>query len=181
MTTPTPPPALPPSTIVIGVGTEMRGDDGFGAAVIEALRTRPGIADRMVLARCDGEPTRMVDLWDGYDCAVLVDAARGGTERYGYLYRRELTPDGTAAALLGGLREPVGGGHAAGPGSAVRLGEVLGRLPTRLILYAVHGRDFELGASLSAPVAAVVEQLAHQISLEVGHRRSSRPGGTKVP
>jgi hydrogenase maturation protease len=183
-----------PPIIVIGVGTELRGDDGFGAAVIEALRVQPGLGGRVQLARCDGEPARMIDLWDDYRCALVVDAVRGGAERCGFVYRRDLISD--AVPRPGGPRpqgprigigagsEPEGNSHAAGLGSAVRLGQVLGRLPGRLILYAVHGREFRLGAPLSGPVALAVPQLANRISREVlgalpfGHRAEG-PGSTR--
>lgn len=161
-----------PRTIVIGVGSDLRGDAGFGAAVIEALRKQPGVADRVELAQCDGEPARMIELWDGYGCALVVDVVRGGAEAYGFLCRHDLPPD----ALLGSSGPwpgtPSGGGsgasaHAAGLRAAVRLGHTLGRLPDRLVLYAVHGRDFRLGAPLSHPVEAAVPQLARRISRDV--------------
>ncbi len=200
-----------PQIIVIGVGTELRGDDGFGAAVIEALRVQPGLGGRVQLARCDGEPARMIDLWEGYRCALVVDAVRGGAERYGFVYRRDLTSDAVPPRPGGARRpepriggggssvdphsgtsvrawtEPEGNSHAAGLGAAVRLGQVLDRLPGRLILYAVHGREFRLGAPLSRPVSMAVPQLVNRITREVlgslplGHRAegpgSSRPGG----
>ncbi|MBS2966273.1 hydrogenase maturation protease [Actinocrinis puniceicyclus] len=173
--------------IVIGVGSELRGDAGFGAAVIEALCRQPGLADRVRLARCDGEPARMIELWDGYGCALVVDAVRGGREAYGFLCRHDLPRD----ALLGSTGPwpgtPSGGGtggsaHAAGLRAAVRLGHMLGRLPDRLILYAVHGRDFRPGAPLSRPVEAAVPQLAGRISRDVlgvlseCARQGERPG-----
>jgi hydrogenase maturation protease len=151
-----------PQTIVIGVGTELRGDDGFGAAVIEALRAYSGVVGRVRLAVCDGEPARMIDLWEGYRSALVIDAVRGGSERYGFLYRREVVAGGPD---LGD--EPGGNTHGAGLGAAVRLGRVMDRLPGRLILYAVHGRDFRLGAPLSAPVAKAVPELAARIGGEV--------------
>lgn len=158
--------------IVIGVGSELRGDAGFGIAVIEALRAQPGLAARVRLARCDGEPPGMIELWDGYDCALVVDAARGGEQAYGFLCRHDLP----RAALLGSSGPwpgtPPGGGsgaspHVAGLRAAVRLGHTLGRLPDRLILYAVHGRDFRPGAPLSRPVQAAVPQLAARISRDL--------------
>jgi hydrogenase maturation protease len=157
----------PQRTIVIGIGTELRGDDGFGAAVIEALRGRPGLGGQVQLARCDGEPSRMIDLWEGYERAVVVDSVRGGDERFGFLYRRELATGGQIGASGRDLREPRGNAHAAGFGAAVRLAEVLGRLPGRLVLYAVHGRDFHLGAPLSPPVEAAVPELASRIAREI--------------
>lgn len=174
------------NTIVIGVGTDLRGDDGFGAAVLAALRNEPGVVGRAQLAVCDGEPARMIDLWEGYQYALVVDAVRGGNERYGFVYRRDLTAAvgsrerGAARGATG--TEPNGNSHAAGLGAAVRLGQVLDRLPGRLILYAVHGRDFRLGAPLSGPVAQAVPQLVTRITREIlgvlstGMRRDQGPG-----
>lgn len=143
--------------IVIGVGTDLRGDDGFGATVLHALRARSAVAAHARLAVCDGEPARLADLWTGYRYAVLVDAIRASAERSGFLSRREFSPLPGAAALA----------EAAGLGAAVRRGRVLGRLPDRVILYAVHGRDFRLGAPLSRPVEAAVPQLVDRISGEI--------------
>src|SRR5947209_4597167 len=151
-------------TIVIGVGTDLRGDDGFGTAVLDGLRAQPSVSAYAQLAVCDGEPARMIDLWQGYRHALIVDAVRGGAERYGFVYRRDLT------AMIGAGEsgtEPRGNSHAAGLGAAVRLGQVLDRLPSRLILYAVHGRDFRLGVPLSDPVAMAVPELVNRIAREI--------------
>jgi hydrogenase maturation protease len=153
-----------PQTIVIGVGTDLRGDDGFGAAVLDGLRAQPSVSAYAQLAVCDGEPARLIDLWHGYRNALIVDAVRGGTERYGFVYRRDLT------AMIGASEsrsEPRGNSHAAGLGAAVRLGQVLDRLPGRLILYAVHGRDFRLGVPLSEPVAMAVPELVNRLAREI--------------
>ncbi len=170
-----------PATIVIGVGTELRGDDGFGSAVIEALRDQPRLGGRVELAHCDGEPSRMIDLWEGYERAFVIDAVRGGTERYGFLYHRDLVASARDRSALLDLREPRGNGHAAGIGAAVRLADALGRLPGRLVLYAVHGRDFALGSPLSRPVADVVPQLAARISREIYAGVFTAPGRAEGP
>lgn len=164
--------ARSPQTIVIGMGIDIRGDDGFGAAVLEALRRQPDLAARAQLARCDGEPAQMIDLWQDYRCALVIDAVRGGPERYGFVYRRQLTPGPTTRPSGPGSRSgagnaPGGNIHAASLGAAIRLGQVLDRLPEQLVLYAVHGRDFRLGAPLSGPVAAAVPHLASRISREL--------------
>jgi hydrogenase maturation protease len=180
----TPPsPGRTPQTIVIGVGTDLRGDDGFGAAVLDGLRAQPSVSAYAQLAVCDGEPARLIDLWQGYRHALIVDAVRGGAERYGFVYRRDLT------AMIGAGEsgsEPRGNSHAAGLGAAVRLGQVLDRLPGRLILYAVHGRDFRLGVPLSDPVAMAVPELVTRIAreilgvLSIAERRD-RGSATRLP
>jgi hydrogenase maturation protease len=177
-----------PGTIVIGIGSWMRGDDGFGGAVVEALLAHPEAdalrAGGAQMVWCDGEPGRLIGLWEDFEHAIMVDAARGGTEPVGFVHRRELPErDGGSAhspaaapPLAAMASEPRGNGHAAGLGAAVRLAEALGRLPRRLTLYAVHGRDFTLGAQLSPPVAAAVPKLAERIAREIAAElRAARP------
>lgn len=173
-----------PDVVVIGVGTGMRRDDGFGAAVVAALLEPPGLGGRARLAFCDGEPSRMIDLWDGYRHAIVVDALRGGNQRHGFVYWDELDGSGQRAPsrALRNAGEPPGASHALGLGVAVRLAEVLGRLPGRLTLYAVHGQDFSLGAGLSQPVAAAVPRLAERIRRDVlADPQTARPARAEGP
>lgn len=67
--------------VVIGVGNSLRGDDGVGPAAVEALRGR--VPDGTVLAVSDGEPARMLDLWNGADTVVVLEALRAGSARPG--------------------------------------------------------------------------------------------------
>jgi hydrogenase maturation protease len=173
-------------TIVIGVGTDLRGDSGFGGAVVEALRRQPGLAAWTRLARCEGEPARIVELWEGYRCALMVDAVRGGAERHGFLSRHDLLTAATASEQQypDSARESASHPHPAVLRAAVRLGRTLDRLPDRIIVYAVHGRDFRPGAALSRPVELMVPELAGRISREIlgvlslGGGRPARPRPT---
>jgi hydrogenase maturation protease len=152
-----------PDTLVIGSGAAARGDDGFGAAVLAALRDLPDLGGRARLVLCDGDPYRMVELWRGFEHVIVVGTARGGAERHGYIYRgetiwgREGDPGAVAAAA----------GHGCGIRLALRLADSLGALPRRLTSYAVHGRVFAAGDRVSGPVAAVVPALAARIHREV--------------
>ena len=167
-----------PAVVVIGVGAVPRGDDGFGAAVLAALYDLPGLGGRVRLAACDGDPARLIELWDGFEHAIVVSTARGGAERYGYVYRGELLR-GAETSESDGLAP---GGRRCGLATALQLAESLGRLPRRLTYYTVRGRDFDLGERMSPPVAAVVAALAARIRREVlAHEDDARPtypGGT---
>jgi hydrogenase maturation protease len=152
-----------PTVVVIGVGAVSRGDDGFGAAVLAALYGLPDLGGRVRLSACGGDPARLIELWDGFEHAIVVGTARGGAERYGYVSRSE---------LLRGAENPERGRFAPGGGrcgvtAALRLAESLDRLPRRVTYYAVRGRDFRLGERISPPVAAVVPALAARIRREV--------------
>ena len=159
--------------VVIGVGNEFRRDDGAGPAVIARLRAlQPGDAGlaRVTLAVSDGEPGRLIDLWQGAALAVVIDAVRDTARPAGRV--RRLGPDALASAAGGAASS-----HRIGLGDTVELARVLGRLPARLTVLAVVGRDFGLGAGLTAEVAAAVAELAGQVREIVRPPdRGERPG-----
>lgn len=157
--------------VVIGIGNEFRRDDGVGWAVVarlgartEALRLSPNTE----LAMCDGEPARLVSLWEKAALAVVVDAGHRAPSCPGRIHRLEL--DGDLDLPL--QRADATSSHGFGLGDAVELARVLERLPRRLVVYAVEGTDFGPGTGLSAPTAAAVEPLTERIARDVAHPRS---------
>ncbi len=145
--------------VVIGVGNEFRRDDGVGPAVLSRLRDRlPADADLsgVTLALCDGEPSRMIELWSGADMAVVVDAVHATGVPAGHRY--ELCIDALAGAVA-----PPASSHAINIGDTVALAQALGRLPARLVILAVACHDFDFGVGLSADVAAAVGPLVERL------------------
>jgi hydrogenase maturation protease len=139
-----------PQVVVIGVGNEYRRDDAAGPQVLGLLGDLPGVR----LAVCDGEPARLIGLWEGARLAVVVDAVRG--DRPGRIH--ELDVD-TVGRHRGGASS-----HALGLEAAVELADALERLPGRLAIVAVEGTDFGLGTGLSPPVAAALPELAARVA-----------------
>ena len=149
------------SALVIGLGNVDRGDDGVGPTVVERVRER-GEFDVVVT----GDPLSLIDLWDGHQLVVVVDAV---TSR---------APSGTIHVVETGVElpplpaetwsdQPRGGSHALGVATAVELGRALGRLPTRLVVIGVEANNFDHGAPLSAQVAAAIEPAAQRVIEEV--------------
>jgi hydrogenase maturation protease len=147
-------------SVVIGAGNPMRSDDGAGPAVVEALR-----AEGIEAIALDGEPTRLLDAWDGVDLAVVVDAAVGIEP--GRVCSIELVRDGTVVARPG-RPGGAGGTHGAGVAEAVALGEVLDRLPGRLVVCTVGAADVGHGADLSPAVAAALPELVAAVRAAAG-------------
>ncbi|MEU4684289.1 hydrogenase maturation protease [Streptomyces xinghaiensis] len=153
-------------TVVIGVGNDFRRDDGVAWRVVGRLRERAEgkgnpLPPRTELRECDGDPGRLIGLWEGAELAVVVDAAHAHPPSPGRVHRleldrRRLWRDGTASS------------HGLGLGEAVELSRALGTLPARLVVYAVEGADSALGTGLSAPVAAAVEPLTARIEADIG-------------
>ncbi len=142
--------------IVIGVGNPYRRDDGLGPYVVDRLREF-GLPDS-VLAVSRGETTELMDLWDGADLAVVIDAVRSEPCHPGRIHRLTVfDPPGVRSRAAHGLDL----------GEAVELARVLGRLPTRLVLFAVEAEDTGYGFGLSTPVAEAAERMAEEIFAEI--------------
>ena len=140
---------------IIGVGNDLRHDDGFGPEVVAYLRGDPTLSDWCRLAVTDGEPTRLIDLWQGVEVAVVVDAVRApgapGGRRYEIVVD-DLTrlPDGAVSS------------HAVSLGETFELARVLDLLPQRLVVLGVTGVHFGSGLGLSPAVAAEVVPVARR-------------------
>ncbi|GAA4507590.1 hypothetical protein GCM10023191_066200 [Actinoallomurus oryzae] len=105
------------------------------------------------LAVSVGEPSRLLDLWDGADLAVVVDAVPS-TDEPGHVHK----PDAV------GMVEPGTSSHDLGLGIATRLGETLGRMPVVMRIYLIGGVDFGFGTGLSPPVVRAVTDVADRIT-----------------
>ncbi|MFE7607058.1 hydrogenase maturation protease [Streptomyces celluloflavus] len=152
---------------VIGVGNEFRRDDGVGFAVIARLREhavgRPLPAGTR-LSSCDGDPGRLIGLWEDAELAVVVDAAHAHPAHPGRIHRLELDQHGS-------WQSGTASTHGLGLGEAVELSRSLGRMPGHLVVYAVEGADSALGTGLTTAVAAAVEPLAERVEADIMRHR----------
>ena len=144
--------------LVIGIGNPLRGDDGIGPAVITRLARRVGCAHQLRLS--GGDAAELLDAWHGFDQVIVVDAAVSGAAP-GTVHRIDAA-DAVLPATVG-----VTSSHGFGLAAAVELGRALGRLPARLVIYAVEARQMEDGAPLSAPVARAADQVTDTIRAEL--------------
>ncbi|MBO0846635.1 MAG: hydrogenase maturation protease [Nocardioides sp.] len=153
------------ASLVLGLGRSDRGDDGVGPAVVGRIESRlPRGSGVRVLAQED--PTTLLDLWEGHDHVVLVDAVVTG-DPAGTLHRFDVGADAPplpADTLARGARA---GTHAFGLATTVELGRALHRLPARVVVVGVEAGCLDLGAALSPPVAASLEAAAELVWREV--------------
>lgn len=101
---------------------------------------------------CADEPTRLLDLWEGLDTVVVVDAVRSGAAP-GTIHRVD--------AGTGPLPRELGlaSTHAMGIADALELGRALGRAPRRIVVVGVEGASFAMGEELSPAVAEALDTL----------------------
>lgn len=142
---------------IVGVGNELRGDDGVGLEVARLLEgTLP--PDVRVL-ECEGEPVSLLNSWEGCDVAYVVDATQSaheaGTVRRLLAHEGPLPPELQRAST-----------HLLGVAEAIELARALGRLPARTIVYGIEGGSFDTGTGLSPAVQAAAVTVATAIRRE---------------
>lgn len=144
---------------VIAVGNALRADDGAGAAVIARLAGRVPAGVRLVTAR--GEPSELLDAWDGLARVVVVDAVRTGAAP-GTVHRFDAS-DAPLPARTGSAST-----HGIGLAEALELGRALGRLPGRVDVIGIEAADLATGGPLSGPVSAALDEAAAQVLAALG-------------
>lgn len=154
-------------TVVIGVGNPYRRDDGVGPAVADLLRQRGLAAAGVDVAQSLGDTAGLIELWQGRDLAILVDAVRARPAHPGRVHHL-VVADTRSADIR------AASSHGLGLGDAVELARVLDRLPKRLALYAVEVADVGHGQGLCAPVAAAAQRLAEEIYAETTRVEAAR-------
>jgi hydrogenase maturation protease len=162
---PLPEPGSPAALRVICVGNAFRGDDAAGLEVAKLLRGT--LAEGADVLEREGEPTALMDAWDGARAVWLVDAVSSGA------------PSGTVHRVDAGEHElPAGlfhaSTHAFGLAEAVELARALGRLPPHAVVFGIEGSRFEAGEALTPEVAAAVPGVADAIRKEVVESTSRR-------
>jgi len=144
--------------VVLGVGERSRRDDGVGPEVVGALDGR--VPRGVELVQGIADPTSLLDLWDGAELAIVVDAMVSGAPA-GTVLRLE-GPDLARAASA----RPTSS-HGLSVRDAFELGRFLGRLPERLLVYLVEARDLAPGIGLSPAAAHAAAQVAHLVEDEL--------------
>lgn len=141
------------SVRVVGVGNPSRGDDGVGPAVAAAVASRAHPAIDVRVSHSD--PSRLMERWGSADTVVLIDAmvdrAGPGTVKI---------VDAGAGPLPAEF-ESISS-HGMGIPATVELARSLGRLPERLIVVGVVGKDFE-GVGLSPQVEDAIADAAEAV------------------
>ena len=142
-------------TLIAGFGNALRGDDGFGVAVLRRLAERGWGSDSIELLDVGTGGIRLAqELQSPFDCLIIVDAAtRGG-------------PPGSVYTLIvdGVRRTQEIDMHTAVPSRALEVAQALGPLPPKIYLVGCEPEvTDEWTMELSPVVAAAVDHAIREI------------------
>jgi hydrogenase maturation protease len=147
-----------PKIVVVGIGNAYRSDDGVGLVAARRLANQRSRSFRVL--EHNGEGADLMDCWEGADAVILLDAVVSGSKP-GMLHRWNASRRPLPARTF------RGSSHAFSLVAAVELARVLRRLPQRLIVYGVEGRDFRAGTELSPETGEAVNDLVRRVLKEV--------------
>ena len=146
-------------TLVIGVGNPFRCDDLAGLEV--ARRLKPHSNDRVTVLEFSGNPIALLDLWNGYDDVLLVDAVSSKS-------------DPGTVQIINAVQQTIPSGlfntstHNLGVAETIEMARCLGRLPEQLLIYGIAGVNFEQGTALSPQLNRAIEWVVQEIIFRIG-------------
>jgi hydrogenase maturation protease len=157
---------------IVGVGQDMRGDDGAGLAAVQLWQQEHAVdaASPDIRVRFVTVPgLELLDALAEVQAAVVVDAMSGGGE------------PGTILALGASELEvgtPRSGSlHGWGLLQELALGRLLGELPAYLLvrLLGIEASQIQQGSALSPVVQAALPVASARIQAEIHRFRRSEP------
>jgi hydrogenase maturation protease len=161
--------ADPPDPLIVGLGNRLRADDGAGLAAAEIITAR---RPELRVVSYEGEPLGLVELWEGVDSAIVIDAVAG--DRPGRIWWLS-EPE----RLLGHL-PGAGSTHLLGLAETIELARALGRAPRELTVIGIEAERFDLGEGLSPPIRRAAERVAAAILLSTAVARAGDGGGERA-
>jgi hydrogenase maturation protease len=145
------------AVVVIGVGNRYRSDDRAG---LEAARRVRELAPDVEVIELEGEPTSLIDAWEGADAVYVIDAVSSGREP-GTVYRFDARTEPPPPQFR------HRGTHAFSVADVVELARALDRLPGRLVAYGIEGDGFGAGEGLSPVVEHAVQEAVGRLLAEL--------------
>ena len=130
----------------------------------------PDVPPGVRVAEAGDDATGLLDLWEGVPLVIAVDAVRAGGAP-GEVLRMEVGP-GPLPTNLGATST-----HGFSFGQAAALGQALGRLPGRLVLYGIEAVDFGPGHQRTPAVARAVGEVRRRILEELKSSGAVGPAG----
>jgi hydrogenase maturation protease len=152
--------------LIIGIGNEMRGDDGLGRHVARILdrQSVPGVS----VVESAGEGTSLIELWKGHDQVMLIDAFSSDSTP-GLLHSLDASITRVTQQLF------HASSHSFGIAEAIEVSRRLDILPGTVLIYGIEGENFRHGSGLSDSVRERIDDLLDIIEEKIQELLHERP------
>jgi hydrogenase maturation protease len=152
-------PVVAPRVIVAGMGNVLRGDDGFGVVVLEALKETFAGDPSVTLVETGIAGVGLVQhLMDGFDTLIIVDAVQRGVDA-GQVLVLEPTVSPPAHD-----RKTLIDTHQTDAEGVMRMASAIGCLPAHVWIVGCQAEGCDdLGAGLSEPVRAAIPEAVSKV------------------
>lgn len=147
-----------PGLLVLGIGNEARSDDAVGLVIARALAAK-NLPD-VTIVQAGGDGTSLADIWQGADNVIIVDAVSSGAPP-GTVHRLEAHDQAVPTGVM------RCSSHCFGVSEAIELARSLNRLPARMTVFGIEGKNFDMGIGLSCEVVRAARQVVSDITQEV--------------
>lgn len=162
------PPVRSDDVLVIGIGNELRADDGVGPFVASFIRqlNLPGVR----VVESAGDAPSLVELFRGNSNVIVIDAfSSNGVP--GLLHCLEVTIEQSSARNFGHST------HALGLVEAISLARQLDVLPAKLYVCGIEGASYAPGGPVSDPVRRRLPDLVEEIVTRIEEFRMPESHG----
>lgn len=150
---------------VIGIGNPLRGDDGAGWAVIDAIDGK--VSDQIKLCKSHGDFGEILEYFSTFSTVYLIDACRG--DALAGLWQRM---EGSCDFLS--LERAQTSTHGLSICQAISLAKALNQLPFKLIIYAINADHYNVGSGLSSPVIEAIPAVVQSLLNEEDIRKCTK-------
>jgi hydrogenase maturation protease len=144
--------------LIIGIGNELRGDDAAGIIASRKLRTK-GV-NKAYIIESDGDGTKLMDNWQGYDNVIIIDALASASEP-GKIHIIDAGKNKLPKETL------AHSSHLFGAADAIETARALNKLPGKITIYGIEGKSYDLGNEISDEVSKAIDEAVKQIQKEI--------------
>ncbi len=145
-------------TLIAGVGNVLRGDDGFGVAVVEVLAQNNRFTDNVDIFEAGIAGIAFVqELMNGYDALIIIDAVeREKAPGTIFVFEPEI-PQVAGAAASRDFHSSLADAHYTEPTKVLTLARALDVLPSKVFVVGCQPAGYDdFGAEMSLEVKRAI-------------------------
>lgn len=150
--------------VIVGIGNLLLRDEGIGVHVIGELENLQ-LPDNVEVYDCGTGGMKILDVIDGFDKAIVIDAVRGGGEA-GTVYRFRLNEN---EAVTADESVNMASFHELDLITVMRIGRRIYNIPDEIVMIGIEPKTLEAGFGLSPEVKRSLPEVLHLLSEEIAN------------